>query len=205
MYVTPDSQEYRRKHSELGKLIVRRTRFKARSYPERAPTPGFPGSPPIRLQKRLLEGAGPVGRRRAECRSRGRVRTSGSDPGLGRRGPPRVKWNPSGELFFHWARRMVWNGRSTGLSSHPAGVRADDRTRTDNLLLTRQLLYQLSYVSEGCFVPNLREFSVLCIPVGQAGRWGISPGEPIRSTVRPGRPGTCSEAEGFSGLSSRPH
>jgi len=63
----------------------------------------------------------------------------------------------------------------------------------------------LSYVSEGYFVPNLREFSVLCIPVGHAGRWGITPGEPIRGTVRPRRPGTCSQAEGFSGLSSRPY
>ena len=31
---------------------------------------------------------------------------------------------------------------------HVAGIKADGRTRTDDLLITNQLLYQLSYASE---------------------------------------------------------
>ena len=38
-------------------------------------------------------------------------------------------------------------------------LRADDRTRTDNLLLTRQLLYQLSYVSGWVLRPQFKPFS----------------------------------------------
>ena len=34
-----------------------------------------------------------------------------------------------------------------------AGIKADGRTRTDDLLITNQLLYQLSYASEAVYLP----------------------------------------------------
>jgi hypothetical protein len=37
-----------------------------------------------------------------------------------------------------------------------AFLRADDRTRTDDLLITGQMLYQLSYVGNRCCAKNLR-------------------------------------------------
>ncbi len=45
---------------------------------------------------------------------------------------------------------VAFHGCSVGRVRHVRDTRADSRTRTDDLLITSQLLYQLSYAGKGC-------------------------------------------------------
>ena len=71
-------------------------------------------------------------------------------------------------LFAHCLHRHRRKGYEKALQAckclqsfifHKAG----ERTRTVNLLLTRQLLYQLSYASEMCFSPTTKPFLALSL------------------------------------------
>ncbi len=61
------------------------------------------------------------------------------------------KSNPQDDLKMTWTHNGSARRKGTGhFLNHPADINgADDPTRTDDLLITSELLYQLSYVGPG--------------------------------------------------------